>query len=304
MKEDVLKHNIVSESSIRDYISLLKPRVMSLVVFTAVAGLYLAPSTIHPFIALVSILCTSLGSGAAGCLNMWYDRDIDSIMLRTKSRPIVTGIVEESEALALGIFLSIISVVGMMVCVNIISGLILALSIGFYYFIYTVWLKRSTIQNIVIGGAAGSFPPIIGWTSVTGSIDLDAIILFLIIFLWTPPHFWALALYKSDDYKRAKIPMMPVICGADYTKNQIVIYSIFMALSSFLPFFTGLVGYSYFIVCAFLNIYFLYLAVKLKYSKDGNDSNSAKIAPKLFGYSIIYLFAIFGTLMISKFIGF
>jgi protoheme IX farnesyltransferase len=303
MKDSALNHSIVSESSVRDYISLLKPRVMSLVVFTAIAGLFLAPGKIHPFIAFVSILCTALGSGAAGCLNMWYDRDIDSIMERTKKRPIVTGVIEESEALAFGIFLSIISIIGMMVCVNIISGIILAISIGFYFFIYTVWLKRSSVQNIVIGGAAGSFPPIIGWSSVTGTIDVDAIILFLIIFLWTPPHFWALALYKSEDYKRAKIPMMPVIHGADYTKKQIVIYSILMAASTFLPFFTGLVGYSYLIICVVLNIYFVYLAVRLLVSEKILESRLLKIAPRLFGYSILYLFAIFTALVASNSLG-
>lgn len=284
---------VSNTSTIRDYISLLKPRVMSLVVFSAIAGLVVAPGHIHPFIGLVAILCTSIGAGAAGCLNMWYDRDIDSIMLRTRNRPIVTGSIDESDALAFGLLLSAISVTCMMVCVNMLSGFLLLLSIAFYYFIYTVWLKRTTVQNIVIGGAAGAFPPMIGWASVTGNISLDSFILFLIIFLWTPPHFWALALYKSDDYKRANIPMMPVIYGANYTKTQILLYTILMFASTILPFITGLMGKFYLYSAVVLNLYFLYLVIRLKLEDE------LKFAPKVFGFSIIYLFAIFTVMMVD-----
>lgn len=286
-----------NNSSIGDYISLLKPRVMSLVVFSSLVGMYLSPSKIHPFIAFVSILFTSIGSGAAASLNMWYDRDIDAIMTRTQNRAIVRGAVDESDALMLGISLSIISVIGMIVCVNLLSGFILAFSIGFYYFIYTVWLKRTSVQNIVIGGAAGAFPPMIGWASAENSLSLDPFILFLIIFLWTPPHFWALALYKSDDYKKAKVPMMPVIYGSEKTKKQILIYTILMITSTLMPYMTGIVGNLYLFPSFILNAYFLYLVMVLKFEAD------IKTAPKVFGYSIIYLFLLFGIMMLDKFMG-
>jgi protoheme IX farnesyltransferase len=280
-------------STIRDYISLLKPRVMSLVVFSAIAGLVVAPGHIHPFIGFVAILCTALGAGAAGCLNMWYDRDIDAIMQRTRNRPIISGAIEESEALAFGVMLTIISIVGMMVCVNMLAGVILLASIAFYFFIYTAWLKRTTVQNIVIGGAAGAFPPMIGWAAVTGNISFDAVILFLIIFLWTPPHFWALALYKSDDYRRANIPMMPVVYGANYTKSLIVAYTILTFIATLIPYITGHMGKFYLYSSICLNLYFIYLVVRLKLGEG------LKFAPKVFGYSIIYLFAIFLAMMID-----
>lgn len=296
MVKSVQYSEVFVNSTLKDYFSLLKPRVMSLVVFTAFTGLYLAPGKIHPFIAFVSILCTAIGSGAAGCLNMWYDKDIDTIMKRTQTRPLVRGVIEAEEALSMAIILSIISVLGMVVCVNFISALILAISICFYYFVYTVWLKRTSIQNIVIGGAAGAFPPIIGWTSVTAEINFEAICLFLIIFLWTPPHFWSLALYRSEDYKKANIPMMPVILGEEYTKNQIGIYTILMVFSSFLPFLTGMSGFVYLVIATLLNGYFLYLVAILKLVKG------IKICPKIFGYSIIYLFALFLVMIIDKMI--
>ncbi|MDX1923679.1 MAG: heme o synthase [Rickettsiaceae bacterium] len=287
-------HNIKQDSTIQDYISLLKPRVMSLVVFTAISGIILAPGKIHLFTAFTSILFTSLGAGSAACLNMWYDRDIDTLMERTKKRAIVRGAVDESDALAMGIFLAVISVIGMMVCVNLLSGLLLLASISFYIFIYTMWLKRSTTQNIVIGGAAGAFPPLIGWASCTNSLNLDSMILFLIIFLWTPAHFWALALYKSEDYRAANIPMLPVVKGREVTKNQILLYTVLMTISCALPYLTGLCGIFYLFTSSFMSGYFILAATDLKYEKGINS------APKLFAFSIIYLFVIFGLMMIGK----
>ncbi len=284
---------IHESAKISDYISLMKPRVMSLVVFTTIAGLLIAPGKIHTFIAFVAVICTALGAGAAGCFNMWYDRDIDAIMLRTQKRPIVSGVVEESEALALAIIMSVLAVVGMSVCVNLLSASILLCSILTYLFVYTIWLKRTSVQNIVIGGASGAFPPMIGYAAVTGNITFDSVILFLIIFLWTPPHFWALALYKSDDYKLANIPMMPVIYGADYTKTLIVGYTLATILSTIIPYYTGLLGMPYLILSLLLNCYFLYIVVKLKMETE------ISYAPRVFGYSIAYLFLIFLLMIVD-----
>ncbi|NDB83729.1 MAG: protoheme IX farnesyltransferase [Alphaproteobacteria bacterium] len=288
------KDKYEDESTIFDYISLLKPRVMSLVIFTAISGLILAPSTIHPVTGFASILFTSLGAGAAGAFNMWYEKDIDALMDRTKNRALVRGVIEETDAIGFAVILSCISLVGMVVCVNIISSALLLLSIIFYVIIYTIWLKPISAQNIVIGGAAGAFPPMIGWSSSTGQIDLDSIILFGIIFLWTPPHFWALSLYKSEDYKKASIPMMPLVKGVRATKNQIFAYAILMSMVAIAPFMTGLCKLPYLIVSCFMNFYFIFLAYKLK-QEDG-----IRNAPKLFGFSILYLFIIFGSMMIEK----
>lgn len=282
-------------TEISDYFELLKPRVMSLAIFTAFSGLVLAPGKIHPLISFISILFTAIGAGAAGCLNMWYDQDIDALMERTKKRPIVRGVIPAQEALVFGVFLSLISTMGMIVFVNLASGIILLSSIAFYYFIYTVMLKRRTVQNIVIGGAAGAFPPMIGWAAKTGSITTDSIILFLIIFLWTPPHFWALALYKSDDYKKAAVPMMPVIYGNKYTKKQILIYTILMSAVVTLPYFVKLSGKLYLFLSSLLSLYFIYLTIRLIFDP------SNKTAPKVFAYSILYLFSIFTLLIIDSF---
>jgi len=298
----VISHNPLEtlnhqrETTVGDYFSLLKPRVMSLVVFSAITGLIIAPGTIHPFIAAIAILCTAIGAGAAGALNMWYDRDIDIIMTRTKNRPTATGVIPEYEALAFGIILSVTSVILMWICVNTVAAVLLLASILFYFFIYTVWLKRSSIQNIVIGGAAGAFPPMIGWAAVTGNIEFNSLILFLIIFVWTPPHFWALALYKSDDYKSANIPMMPVVKGANYTKKQILLYSVILGVSSLLPAFIKMAGKFYLVSAVILSAYFLYLAVRLYKEQDN------KLAPRLFGFSIIYLFALFSALIIDYYL--
>ncbi len=280
-------------AQISDYIALMKPRVMSLVIFTTIAGMLVAPGKIHPFIGMVAVICTSLGAGAAGCFNMWYDRDIDAIMLRTQKRPIVTGAVEESEALSLAIIMTVLAVVGMAVCVNLISAAILLASILTYLFVYTIWLKRTSVQNIVIGGSSGAFPPMIGYAAVTGNISLDSIVLFWIIFLWTPPHFWALALYKSEDYKLANIPMMPVIHGAEHTKNLMVVYTVATFLATIIPYYTGLAGKAYLIASILLNCYFLYIVLKLKMEKG------ISYAPRVFGYSIAYLFLIFSSLIVD-----
>ena len=215
-----------SSSSVADYISLLKPRVMSLAVFTSVCGLLLSPQSLHPFLSLVSIFCISLGAGASGAINMWFDRDIDVMMGRTRGRPIPAGKITPGDALGFGIILSLVSVVLLGLAVNYFAAFLLAISIAFYIFIYTIWLKRRTPQNIVIGGAAGAFPPLIGWACVSGDLSLFPVILFVLIFIWTPPHFWALALYKDTEYSSAKIPMLPVVKGQRATKKQILTYSV------------------------------------------------------------------------------
>jgi protoheme IX farnesyltransferase len=273
-----------SEARVRDYISLLKPRVMSLVVFTGMAGMFLAPGHIHPLIAIIAILC----------INMWYDRDIDIIMERTKTRPIPKGIIKPEDALEFGVALAGFSVLVMAFAVNYLSAFILLFAILFYVFIYTIWLKRRTAQNIVIGGAAGAFPPMIGWASVTGSITIEPLLCFLIIFLWTPPHFWALALYKSDDYKLAKIPMLPVVSGKKETKKQIILYSIIMFIASLTPCSIGMAGLLYFVTASLLGALFIHFSIKIYF-----DENH-KLAPAMFGYSILYLFLIFTLLMIDK----
>ncbi|RYE13099.1 MAG: protoheme IX farnesyltransferase, partial [Rickettsiales bacterium] len=221
-----MNYKNIKESTITDYISLLKPRVMSLVIFTGFVGLYIAPGSIHPLIGFISILSIALASGASGAINMWYEHDIDKIMNRTRNRPIPSGRIEVDNAIEFAIIIAVFSILLMLIAVNFLSASILLLAILFYVFVYTIWLKRRTPQNIVIGGAAGAFPPIIGWVSVTNQIDIEPILLFLIIFIWTPPHFWSLALYKSDDYIAANIPMLPVIKGERKTKLQILIYSI------------------------------------------------------------------------------
>lgn len=292
--DTVLKEDDV-RSTLSDYISLLKPRVMSLVLFSGFAGMMLNPAPIHPFIGFVAMLCIALGSGASGAINMWYDRDIDSIMERTKNRPLVRGVISNDEALAAGVIIAFFSVFLMGICVNYMAGFLLLFTILFYVFVYTIWLKRSTPQNIVIGGLAGALPPLVGWSAVTGSIDIEPLILVLIIFLWTPPHFWALALYKSKDYKRANIPMMPVIYGDDYTKTQIVVDALLTLAASLLPYVIGLSGIIYLLSAFALGIYFCYLSVCL----IGDEKN--KGAPKLFRYSILYLFLLFSAMLVDAY---
>ncbi len=286
------------DSSVEDFISLLKPRVMSLAVFTSICGILLAPSEMHPFFFFLSILCISVGAGASGAINMWYDRDIDSLMERTKKRPIPVGKVEPLDALGFGIILSIISIIVLGLAVNYQAALMLAFSIFFYICIYTVWLKRRTSQNIVIGGAAGAFPPVIGWVCSTSEISLFPVLLFSIIFFWTPPHFWALAMYKDIEYSKANVPMLPVVSGKRVTKNQILIYSFILFIISTSPFILNLTGHFYLSCSLVLNTYFCFLSYMLFKSPD--DKNSI-YAPKLFKFSIIYLYLIFSSLVIDSF---
>lgn len=281
-----------ASGSLRDYLSLMKPRVMALVVFTSFCGLILAPGHIHPFIAFTAILCITLGAGSSAAINMWYDRDIDAIMERTKKRPIVTGNIAPEDALAFGVVLGFLSILLMALCVNYLSAFLLALTIFYYIFIYTLWLKRSTMQNIVIGGAAGALPPMIGWSAVTSSISLESLSLFLIIFLWTPPHSWALALFRTNDYKNCNVPMMPVVRGELYTKIQIFIYSMLMIAASFAPFVLKIVTISYVFIAAVLGSIFLLMSYNLFFDKEHQN------AKRLFGYSILYLFAMFLSLLI------
>ena len=281
-------------ASPRDFFALLKPRVMVLVVFTAVIGMMLAPGSIHPVIAFTAILCIAIAAGAAGAINMWYDRDIDSIMTRTVRRPIPSGRVGANDALAFGVVLAAGSVLVMDLAVGHVGALMLVGSIGFYVFIYTMWLKRRTAQNIVIGGLAGAFPPMIGWASVTGGVDWVSMSLVLIIFLWTPPHFWALALYRSQDYARAGVPMLPVTAGAKETKRQIVLYTVALVASSFAPQALGALGWVYGVSALLLGGLFLQMAIAVARSEED------KPARRLFGYSILYLFILFAMMPIDR----
>ena len=286
-------------SSVEDFISLLKPRVMALAIFTSVCGLILAQKDIHPFFFLLSILCISLGAGASGAINMWYDRDIDALMDRTKGRPIPKGRVNGFDALGFGVILSLVAVILLGLAVNYFAAFLLACSISFYIFIYTIWLKRKTPHNIVIGGAAGAFPPMIGWACATGNLTLYPVILFTIIFVWTPPHFWALSLYKDIEYSKAKVPMLPVVSGREYTIKQILIYSIVLFFITLLPYLFEFSGQIYLASAFLLNGYFLYLSYGLfKCPK----SDRIVFASKLFKYSILYLYLIFLILVIDSFL--
>ncbi|MFN4010277.1 heme o synthase [Pannonibacter sp.] len=281
--------------SVGDYLALLKPRVMSLVIFTAFVGMMLAPGSIHPVLAGVALLCIAIGAGASGALNMWYDADIDRLMSRTAKRPIPAGKITPSEALAFGMTLSVGSVVLLGLLVNWFAGAFLAFTIFFYAVVYTMWLKRSTPQNIVIGGAAGAFPPMIGWAAVTGGVSLESFILFLIIFMWTPPHFWALALFKSSDYRAAGVPMMPIVAGEDATRTQILAYSLVLVPIAVSPWFFGFAGVTYGVVSALLGAGFLGLAWQVYRVRDGEAARKASV--RLFSYSILYLFLLFALLL-------
>lgn len=286
---------LLSEADARDFFALLKPRVMSLVVFTAFAGLVLAPGEINPVLAIISILCIAVGAGASGALNMWYDADIDAVMTRTAKRPIPAGRIRPNEALAFGLTLSAFSVVILGLAVNWFAAGLLAFTIFFYAVVYTMWLKRSTPQNIVIGGAAGAFPPMLGWACVTGGVSLDSVILFMITFMWTPPHFWALALFKMRDYGSVGIPMMPNVVGQRSTKIQMVVYSVLMAAVVAAPTVTGLASIGYGIFTGILSLIFIYYSILvLRMAEDDEKMLPAK---KLFFYSIFYLFAVFSALI-------
>jgi heme o synthase len=281
--------------TVADYIALMKPRVMYLVVFTAIVGMMAAPGHIHPFMAFISILCITIGAGASGALNMWYDADIDAQMQRTAARPIPRGHVTADEALAFGAILSVFSVLTLGLLVNWVAGGLLAFTIGFYIFVYTMWLKRRTPQNIVIGGAAGAFPPMIGWAAVTGGISIESIVMFLLIFMWTPPHFWALALYRCRDYERVKVPMLPVVAGPDETRRQILIYSVLLCLTAAAPVVIGLGGMTYAIVSTVLSAIFMGLAIQVWRIREGREGDAT--AKRLFLYSILYLFLLFAVLL-------
>ena len=276
----------------------MKPRVMSLVLFTCMVGLLIAPNNVDLKTSIISLLAVAIGSGAAGALNMWYESDLDALMSRTCLRPIPTGKVERNQALYFGIILSTISITMLYYSANLISAVLLASTIGFYFFIYTIWLKRKTPQNIVIGGAAGALPPVIGWTIATGTITVEPIILFLIIFLWTPSHFWALSLYKSNDYKKAKIPMLPVIAGTKTTKVNILVYSFLMLPVVIAPYAFNFAGLFYLSTTMVMTIYYNYLCLELFKAKITKISN--KIARKVFIYSIFYLFFIYLILLIDN----
>jgi len=288
---------IAGGARVGDYFALLKPKVMSLVVFTAMVGMFLAPGHIHPVVAAISILCIAIGAGASGALNMWYDADIDRIMSRTLNRPIPAGRIERDDALIMGIVLSAFSVVILGLAANWVAAGLLGFTIFFYAVVYTVWLKRSTPQNIVIGGAAGAFPPMVGWAAVTGGIDLSSALLFLIIFLWTPPHFWALALYKQGDYGAAGIPMMPNVKGETHTKLEILIYSIVLVAVTLVPWFTHLGGPVYFAVAIASGAWFLALAVRLFMTTE--SVRMRKTGRQLFTYSLGYLFVIFFAFVVD-----
>ena len=284
-----------SEADPRDYVALLKPRVMSLVVFTALAGMVIAPGDIHPFLGAVAILCIAVGAGASGALNMWFDADIDAVMSRTAGRPIPAGRVTPEAALGFGLTLAGFSVVTLGLLVSWFAASFLAFTIFFYAVIYTMWLKRSTPQNIVIGGAAGAFPPMIGWACVTGDVSLGSFCLFLIIFLWTPPHFWALALFKVGDYERANVPMMPNIAGIASTKRQILIYSVLTAGAGVMPFVLGFASLAYGVVSSVLGLLFVYRAWAV--FRMPETDKGMKAAKTLFGYSLVYMFGLFAMLL-------
>lgn len=286
---------VLGEPTVGDYVALLKPRVMSLVVFTALVGLVAAPGSLHPVLAVIALIMIAVGAGASGALNMWYDADIDARMARTASRPIPRGRVTAEEALTFGSVLSVGSVLVLGTLVNWVAGVLLGLTIAYYVFVYTMWLKRRTPQNIVIGGAAGAFPPMVGWAAVTGSVSVESVVLFLIIFFWTPPHFWALALYRCRDYERVGVPMLPVTHGADETRRQIVIYSLLLVPLAVTPYVIGLGGLGYLIASVVLGSVFLALAAKVYRVREGRAGDKA--ARQLFGFSIFYLFALFAVML-------
>jgi len=287
----------VSEADVADYIALLKPRVMSLVVFTALVGLLIAPVHVHPVLAFTSILCIAAGAGASGALNMWYEADIDALMSRTANRPIPRGRVTPPEALAFGVTLAFFSVMTLGILVNWLAGALLAFTIFFYVVIYTMTLKRWTAQNIVIGGAAGALPPVVAWAAATGSLSVEPFLLFLIIFFWTPSHFWALALFRSEDYARAGVPMLPVVAGPDATRLQILLYTIVLVAVAVAPWLLGYFDAAYGVTSLALGCGMLMLALTVYRRREGREALRA--SRRLFAFSILYLFGLFATLLIE-----
>jgi heme o synthase len=284
-----------SIADVGDYIALMKPRVMSLVVFTALVGLLVAPGQLHPVIGFAALLCIAVGAGAAGALNMWYDADIDARMARTAARPIPRGRITCGEAVGFGLTLAVFSVVLLGLLVNVLAAALLAFTIFFYVAIYTVWLKRSTPQNIVIGGAAGALPPIIGWTAASGSLAIEPILLFLIIFFWTPPHFWALSLYRREDYARAGVPMLPVVAGEQETRRQILLYTLILAPLGATPWLLGYAGLVYGVTAAAMGAIMIALALRVRKERVRYDASK-----RLFAFSILYLFLLFAMLLVDR----
>jgi heme o synthase len=284
--------------NVSEYVALLKPRVMFLVVFTALVGLVSAPGHMHPVLAIAALLCIAVGAGAAGALNMWYDADIDARMARTAARPVPRGMISPDEARAFGTVLAVGSIVCLGLMANWFAATLLAATIGFYVFVYTMWLKRVTPQNIVIGGAAGAVPPMIGWAAATGTVSLEGLVLFLIIFVWTPPHFWALALLRTRDYARAGVPMLPVVHGEDETRRQILIYSLILAPLGFVPVLIGLGHALYAVAAAVLGAVFVAFAVTCYRERQG--AAAEKAAKNLFAYSVLYLFLLFTALLVEQ----
>ena len=286
------------EAGFRDYFALLKPRVMSLVVFTALVGLLAAPGGVHPFIAFCAVLFIAVGGGASGALNMWWDADIDQVMKRTTSRPIPSGKVTGEEALAIGLTLSVFSCIMLWLATNIVAGALLAFTIFFYAVVYTMWLKRWTPQNIVIGGAAGAFPPMIGWAAVTGGVSVESVLMFMLIFMWTPPHFWALALFMNSDYEKAGVPMLTVTHGRRVTRNHILVYTILLAPIAIGAAFTSIGGPIYLTAAVILNVLFLLGALKLwRRDEEQAKVDKYRLEKSFFGLSLMYLFLHFGAIL-------
>jgi len=283
----------------RDFLALTKPRVMSLVVFTALCGLLAAPAPIHPVLGFTAILCIALGAGAAAALNMWYESDLDSKMARTAGRPIPAGRMDRQSALHFGVGLAFFSVILMELATNRVAAAILAVSILFYVVVYTIWLKRRTPQNIVIGGAAGAFPPVIGWAAATGDVTVLPVLLFMLIFLWTPPHFWALSLFVRSDYAAAGVPMLPVVAGARTTRRHILLYTLPMIAAAIAPWPLGLAGFVYGAAASALSLGFLVLAVQVLLNR-ATEPAGMKPEKRLFAYSILYLFGVFGALVADR----
>lgn len=280
--------------SVADFWQLLKPRVMSLVIFTGFVGMFMAPGGIHPLLFVISLFAIAAGAGASGAINQWYDRDIDAVMERTRGRPVPSGAVEPAEALSFGLVISTLSVLLLGLASNWLAAGLLAFTIFFYGVVYTIWLKRSTPQNIVIGGAAGALPPVIGWAAVTGGLSIEPLVLFAVIFMWTPPHFWALALFRNDDYRRAGVPMMPVVAGEAETRRQILVYAVLLAPLALVPAFIGMTSMVYGIVVAALGLNFIRLSMDLYRRPDD------VAARRLFAFSILYLFLLFLLLVIDR----
>ncbi|MBT5187299.1 MAG: protoheme IX farnesyltransferase [Kordiimonadaceae bacterium] len=294
--QDIAEYHLPSAG---DYFSLLKPRVMSLVIFTAIIGLLVAPGEIHPVIGFTAILCIAVAAGASGCLNMWYEADLDAKMARTADRPIPAGRIDAQSALHFGVALCFASVLMMGLMVNVVAAILLTVTILFYVVVYTMWLKRRTAQNIVIGGASGAFPPMVAWAAVTGDVSIDSAVLFAIIFMWTPPHFWALSLFACKDYANAGVPMLPVVSGEAATKKQIMLYTLAMVPVTILPYYLGFAGVFYGATAALLGGMFIWLSYALLSDKKSVDENDGS-AKKVFFFSIFYLFALFAVLGIEN----